>query len=101
MEVGNFRWNCNINFFINRKIMALTSSEVKEIEVMIRKEIKSFMENNTIKQFEDKLMDKIQKEIKRGKLEGEIKEITLRMFREFYQFMWMNRSYWEPRLKNA
>jgi hypothetical protein len=59
------------------------------------------MDNNTIKQFEDKLMDKIQKEMKRGKLEGEIKEITLRMFREFYQFMWMNRSYWEPRLKNA
>lgn len=81
--------------------MALTNSEIKEIEVIIRKEIKSFMENNTVRQFEDKLMDKIQKEIKRGKLEGEIKDITLRMFREFYQFMWMNRSYWEPRLKNA
>lgn len=81
--------------------MALTSSEVKEIEVMIRKEIKSFMENNTIKQFEDKLMDKIQREMKRGKLEGEVKDITLKMFREFYQFMWVNRSYWEPRLKNA
>ena len=81
--------------------MALTSSEHKEIEVMVRKEIKSFMNNNTVKQFEDKLMDRIQKEIKRGKLEGEIKEITLRMFREFYHFMWMNRSYWEPRLKNA
>ena len=81
--------------------MALTSSEQKEIEVLVRKEIKSFMNNNTIKQFEDKLMDRIQKEIKRGKLEGEIKEITLRMFREFYHFMWMNRSYWEPRLKNA
>ena len=81
--------------------MALTSSEVKEIEVMIRKEIRSFMDNNTIKQFEDKLMDKIQREMKRGKLEGEVKEITLRMFREFYQFMWTNRGYWEPRLKNA
>ena len=81
--------------------MALTNSEIKEIEVIIRKEIKSFMENNTVRQFEDKLMDKIQKEIKRGKLEGEIKDITLRMFKEFYQFMWMNRSYWEPRLKNA
>ena len=81
--------------------MALTSSEAKEIEVMIRKEIKTFMNNNTIKQFEDKLMDRIQKDIKRGKLEGDIKDITLRMFREFYQFMWMNRSYWEPRLKNA
>ena len=81
--------------------MALTSTEKKEIETMIRKEIKSFMENNTIKQFEDKLMDKISKEIKRGKLEGDVKDITLRMFREFYQFMLMNRSYWEQRLKNA
>ena len=81
--------------------MALTASEKNEIEVIVRKEIKNFMGNNTIKQFEDKLMDRIQKEIKRGKLEGDIKDITLRMFREFYQFMWMNRSYWEPRLKNA
>ena len=81
--------------------MALTASEKNEIEVIVRKEIKNFMGNNTMKQFEDKLIDRIQKEIKRGKLEGDIKDITLRMFREFYQFMWMNRSYWEPRLKNA
>jgi hypothetical protein len=81
--------------------MALTTSEKNEMEVIVRKEIKNFMGNNTMKQFEDKLIDRIQKEIKRGKLEGDIKDITLRMFREFYQFMWMNRSYWEPRLKNA
>ena len=81
--------------------MALTSSEKKEIEVLIRKEIKDFMGNNTLKQFEDKLLDRIGKEIKRGKLQGDVKDITLRMFREFYQFMWMNRSYWEPRLRNA
>ena len=81
--------------------MALTSTEVKEIEVLVRKEIKTFMNNNTIKQFEDKLLDRISTEIKRGKLQGDVKDITLRMFREFYQFMWMNRSYWEPRLKNA
>jgi hypothetical protein len=81
--------------------MSLNNTDKKEIEILIRKEIKNFMENNTIKQFEDKLMDKIQKEIRRGKLEGEVKDITLRMFREFYQCMWMNISYWEPRLKNA
>lgn len=81
--------------------MALTNSDKKEIEVLVRKEIKNFMESNTIKQFEDKLLDRIHKEMKRGKLEGEVKDIALRMFREFYQFMWMNRSYWEPRLKNA
>ena len=81
--------------------MALTNSEKKEIELIVRNEIRSFMNHNTVKQFEDKLMDEIAKQIKRGNLEGEIKDITLRMFREFYQFMWMNRSYWEPRLKNA
>jgi NADPH-dependent curcumin reductase CurA len=81
--------------------MALKSTEVKEIEVLIRKEIKDFLQTNTIKQFEDKMMDKIAKEIKRGKLTGDVKDITLKMFREFYQFMWMNRSYWESRLKNV
>lgn len=81
--------------------MALTSTDKKEIETMIRKEIRSFMDNNTLKQFEEKLMNRISKEIKRGTLQGDVKDITLRMFREFYQFMWMNRSYWEPRLRNA
>lgn len=81
--------------------MALSSSEIKEIEVVVRKEIKNFLGSNTIKQFEDKMMDRIYKEAKRGKLEDEMKDITLKMFREFYQFMWVNRSYWEPRLKNA
>jgi hypothetical protein len=81
--------------------MALTATDKKEIETMIRREIRDFMGNSTLKQFEDKLLDRIGREIKRGKLEGDIKDITLRMFREFYQFMWMNRSYWEPRLKNA
>ena len=81
--------------------MALTDTDRKEIEVMIRKEIKSFMDSNTVKQFEDKLIDTISREIKRGKLEGDVKDITIRVFREFYNFMWMQRSYWEPRLKNA
>jgi len=81
--------------------MGFTSTEIKEIERIVRKEIRDFMESSTVSQYENKLMDKIQKEIKRGKLEGEIKELTVKMFREFYQFMWQNRSYWEPRLKNA
>jgi hypothetical protein len=101
MESGDISWGNNNNISYNYKIMALTTSDKKEIEVMIRKEIRSFMDNNTLKQFEDKLLDRIGREIKRGKLEGDVKDITLRMFREFYQFMWMNRSYWEPRLKNA
>ncbi len=81
--------------------MALTNTEMREIETVIRKEIKNFLETNTLKQFEEKLLDKVHKEMKRGKLESEVKEIAVKMFREFYQFMWQNRSYWEPRLKNS
>ena len=48
------------------------------MEKWLRKEIKNFMENSTIKQFEDKLIDRIGKEIKRGKLEGDVKDIIWR-----------------------
>jgi hypothetical protein len=81
--------------------MALSSTEKKEIENIIRKEIKSFMGNSTIKQFEDKFMDKIQKEIKRGRLESGVKDITQKMFSEFYQLMWSNRTQLGQKLKNT
>lgn len=81
--------------------MALTSSDIKQIETITRKEIRDFLQSNTIRQFEEKLIDMVAKEIKRGKLEGETKDIVVRVFREFYQFMWTQRGYWEPRLKNA
>jgi len=81
--------------------MALTSSEKKEIEIFIRREIKDFLGSNTMNQFEDKMIDLISKEVKRGKIQGDVKELVVKMFSEFYQFMWVQRSYWEPRLKNV
>jgi hypothetical protein len=81
--------------------MALTDSDKKQIETLIRKEIKDFIGSNTMKQYEDKLIDTISRELKRGKLEGDTKDIVIKIFREFYQFMWTQRGYWEPRLKNA
>jgi len=81
--------------------MAFTDSDKKQIETIVRKEIKDFMGSNTIKQFEDKLLDMVAKEIKKGKLEGDVKDIVVKIFREFYNFMWTQRGYWEPKLKNA
>ena len=81
--------------------MALTTSEKNEIEVIVRKEIKNFMGNNTMKQFEDKLIDRIQKEIKRGKLEGDIKDIVVKSFREFFTMMFHQRSFWESKYRSS
>lgn len=81
--------------------MALTSSEKKEIEIIARKEIKDFLGSNTMNQFEDKMIELMVKELKRGKVGTEVKEIVVKIFSEFYQFMWTQKSYWEPRLKNV
>jgi ribosomal protein S20 len=81
--------------------MALTNSDKKEIEVMIRKEIKNFMDSNTLKQFEDKMIKTIQKEIQRGKIQGDINDIVVKIMREFYKIMWTRRSFWEPTLKSV
>ena len=81
--------------------MAFTGAEKKEIEVMMRKEIKDFFGTTTIKQYEQKLIEILGREIKRGKLEGEVKDIVIRSFRELYSVMWNQRSFWESRLKNA
>lgn len=81
--------------------MAFNQSDTREIEKIVRAEIKSFMGSNTVKQFEDKLLDMVAKEIKNGKMEKDIKEIVTKVFSEFYKFMWQQRNYWEPRLKNS
>lgn len=81
--------------------MALTATDKKEIETMIRKEIKDFIGSNTMKQYEDKLLTILSREISRGKVQGDVKDVVIKVFREFYNFMWTQRGYWEPRLKNA
>jgi hypothetical protein len=72
--------------------MALSAADKKEIEVMVRKEIKDFLESNTLKQFETSMIEKIK---------GDINEIVAKIMKEFYRLMWTQRSFWEPALKNV
>jgi anti-sigma28 factor (negative regulator of flagellin synthesis) len=81
--------------------MALSNSDKKEIEVLVRKEIKDFLNANTIKQFENKIVDTIRDEIRRGKIQGDVNEIVTKVMKEFYKIMWTRRSFWEPSLKNV
>ena len=81
--------------------MALTSSEKKEIEVLIRKEIKSFFDSATSKQFENKLMDKVADDLKKGKLRNEVKEVVMKSFQEYFTIMYQQRGFWEQKFRNV
>jgi hypothetical protein len=81
--------------------MALTATEKKEIETLVRKEIKDFIGTTTVKQFEDKLLNIVIQDMKRGKTEKEIKDLVIKMFTEFYGMMYQQRSMWQVRLRNA
>jgi uncharacterized protein (UPF0335 family) len=81
--------------------MAFTETEKKEIETLVRKEIKDFIGTTTVKQFEDKLLNIVIQDMKRGKTEKEIKDLVIKMFTEFYGMMYQQRSMWQGRLRNA
>jgi hypothetical protein len=81
--------------------MALTQADKREIETLIKKEIKDFLGSSTAKQFEDKLVERISKEMKRGKLEKDVKELIIKSFREFYTIMYQQRNFWESKFKSS
>ena len=70
--------------------MALSQSDKNEIEKMIRKEIKDFMGST-----------RIRKEIKSGNMRGDINEVIVKIFTEFYYLMWSKRTQWVSNLKNV
>jgi hypothetical protein len=80
--------------------MALSNSDKKEIESIVRKEIKGFLNAPSVKKFEDSIIEKIKKDMDKGKLRGDINEYIRKAFVEFYYFLWSKRSTWENSIKN-
>lgn len=81
--------------------MALTQSDKKEIESTIRKEIKDFFDSNSAKQFEKKLMEKISQDLQKGKLRGDVKEVVLKSFQEYFTVMYQQRGFWEQKFRSV
>jgi Rod binding domain-containing protein len=82
--------------------MGLNQTEKKEIENLIKKEIKDFLGSSTAKQFEDKFVERISKEMKKnGKLDGQLKDLIIKSFREFYTIMYQQRSFWESKFRST
>jgi hypothetical protein len=79
--------------------MAFNQSEKNEIEKIVKKEVKGFLESNTLKQFEEKIVELLLKDIKKGKSEKEIKNIISKTMLDFYEYLWNNRSVWSDKIK--
>lgn len=81
--------------------MALTKTDKEEIEKLVRREMRDFLESRTIQQFEKKIIDKMVDEIKKGNVRNDISELVTKVMTEFYRIMWSRRSFWEPTLKRV
>jgi hypothetical protein len=81
--------------------MALTATDKKEIESMIKKEIKDFFNSSNSKQFEKKLIDKVSSELSRGSLKKDVKEIVTKSFQEYFTVMYQQRGFWEQKFRNV
>jgi len=79
--------------------MAFNQSEKNEIEKIVKKEVKGFLESNTLKQFEEKMIELLLKDIKKGKSEKEIKNIISKSMMDFYEYLWFNKSTWMDKIK--
>jgi hypothetical protein len=80
--------------------MSLSPADKKDIETMVRKEIKDFLSATTLKQFEKNMIDSIKSELKKGTLRGDINDIIVHMMSEFYYLMWSKKNQWQTTLKN-
>jgi hypothetical protein len=80
--------------------MALSQTDKKEVERIVKKEIQNFFNSSTLKQFENQMIDLIQKEIKKGKLRGDITEYIAKSFTEFYYELYRQRNMWAGTIKN-
>lgn len=78
----------------------MTDTEKKQIETIVRKEIKDFLGATTTEKFEKIIIDKLRNEIKKGNLRGDINDVIVKLFHEFYYMLWTGRTHWEGRLKS-
>lgn len=79
--------------------MAFNQTEKNEIEKIVKKEVKGFLESNTLKQFETKLIDIISSEVKKGGMNKDIKLIVTKSLQDFYEYLFTTRNIWGDRLK--
>jgi hypothetical protein len=81
---------------------ALSPSDKSDIKVMIKKEIKDFLDITRGSQFETKVKDIVKDSLKTNKdFENKVVEITRNVLVQLYKQLWTRRSFWVNDLRNS
>jgi hypothetical protein len=78
--------------------MAITSQDKKEIENLIKKELKSFMDSTQANKIVVKIL---QDELGTKRIDDKIIDLSTKVVVELFKTLWMRRSTWEGAIKNV
>ncbi len=78
--------------------MALSNTDIKEIEKIARKEMKDFLETT---QAHNIVMKIIQKEIGARSVDERIVDLSSKVVVELFKSLWQRKSFWETPLKSV
>ena len=78
--------------------MSLTTKEKNEIEKIVKKEIKEFMDSTNAHKIVIKL---IQDELGTKKIDDKIVDLSTKVVVELFKTLWQRKSFWETAIKNV
>ncbi len=78
--------------------MALTNEDKKEIERIVKKEVKDFVESTQVHKMVIKM---IQDELGTKKIDDKIIDLSTKVVVELFKTLWQRKSFWETALKSV
>lgn len=78
--------------------MALTDQDKREVEKIVKKEIKDFMDSTNAHKI---VIGVIQKELGTKKIDDKIVDLSTKVVVELFKTLWQRKSFWEGALKNV
>lgn len=78
--------------------MALSDQDKREVEKIVKKEIKDFMDSTNAHKI---VVGVIQKELGTKKIDDKIVDLSTKVVVELFKTLWQRKSFWEGALKNV
>jgi hypothetical protein len=78
--------------------MALTNEDKREIERIVKKEVKDFLDTTKA---HDVVIKVIQKELGTKKIDDKIVDLSTKVVVELFKTLWQRKGFWESAIKNV